>query len=96
MGRCHRFATTTSTTCSSTSKSARRANLLVTVDEDGLSGHAVDGSPPLRPGEVDGSEFGGCTGAAGALTAMVSFGADGPHPTQAISLAVVTTPARPG
>jgi hypothetical protein len=63
-------------------------NILITVDEDGLPGAALDGSPILRPGETNGSENAVAIGVAGTLTALVNFGSDGPHATHAISLAV--------
>ena len=69
------------------------ANLVVTVDEDGLPGHAVDAG---RLGEVAGSGLATASGAAGALAALVSFGADGPHPTQAFSLATALVPVPTG
>ena len=69
------------------------ANLVVTVDEDGLPGHAVDAG---RLGEVAGSGLATASGAAGALAALVSFGADGQHPTQAFSLATALAPVPTG
>ena len=63
-------------------------NILITVDEDGLQNAALDGFPTLRPGETNGSENAVAIGAAGAITALVNFGSDGPHATHAISLAV--------
>ena len=69
-------------------------DILAVVDEDGLPAtHAVDGNP-LRSGEVAGSNSAVAIGAAGTLSALVDFGADGPHPTEAFSIKTVNVPVR--
>ena len=50
--------------------------VLATVDEDGLPGHNPD--IPLLPSELVGTGSAVAIGAAGALNALVDFGADGP------------------
>ena len=50
--------------------------VLATVDEDGLPGHNPD--TPLLPSELVGTGSAVAIGAAGALNALVDFGADGP------------------
>ncbi len=69
------------------------ATLTASVDEDGLSGANADDG---RPGEVSSPPLAASvTGAAGALTALFDFGADG-QGTTPISLANITTPVATG
>jgi len=56
-----------------------QTSVTANVDEDGLHGPLstanADGSPALRPGEVTGTDSATATGGAGALKALVDFGA---------------------
>ncbi|WP_246679305.1 DUF5801 repeats-in-toxin domain-containing protein [Mesorhizobium sp. B1-1-6] len=63
------------------------------VDEDGLAGHNPDAGRPGETGAIGLSAT--VTGAAGALTALVDFGADGPG-AQAFHLASTAVPADSG
>ncbi|WP_432288653.1 tandem-95 repeat protein (plasmid) [Aminobacter sp. BA135] len=74
-----------------------RAQLVATVDEDGLgnsqsTGNADDG----KTGEVTGTNLAVATGNAGALLSLVDFGQDGPHPTKAFGLVTQATPVDSG
>ncbi len=73
------------------------ASVTGTVDEDALTGQSVGNVDAGRPGET-GSGIGSVTasGGANALNALVNFGADGAHPTEAFKLAVVNTPVDSG
>jgi T1SS-143 domain-containing protein len=68
-------------------------SILLNVDEDRLPTGATDSN---KPGEVLGSNSVTASGLAGALTALFSFGADGAHATQAISLKPTTLPVDSG
>ncbi len=63
---------------------ARGGAVRIAVDEDALGWANADAS---RPGEMAGSG-GTASGVPGALNALVNFGADGAHPTEAFALKV--------
>ncbi|MCZ8352419.1 MAG: Ig-like domain-containing protein, partial [Rhizobium sp.] len=73
--------------------SVASGSVSVAVDEDGLLTGAADSG---RPGEVLGSNSATASGLAGALTALFSFGADGAHASEAISLKPTTAPVNSG
>jgi hypothetical protein len=63
------------------------ASIAAEVDEDGLTGHNVDGTP-LRAGEVTGTNSAVANSTTyGSLTTLVNFGADGFGSFQAVSQA---------
>ncbi|TPN38896.1 hypothetical protein FJ979_11425, partial [Mesorhizobium sp. B1-1-6] len=74
-------------------KAVGTASITANVDEDGLAGHNPDAGRPGETGAIGLSAT--VTGAAGALTALVDFGADGPG-AQAFHLASTAVPADSG
>ncbi|WP_348641936.1 DUF5801 repeats-in-toxin domain-containing protein [Mesorhizobium sp. B2-6-1] len=74
-------------------KAVGTASITANVDEDGLAGHNPDAGRPGETGAIGLSAT--VTGAAGALTALVGFGADGPG-AQAFHLASTAVPADSG
>ena len=74
-------------------KAVTNASVPASVDEDGLSVHGQDSG---KPGEVTGTGSASVVGAAGALNAVIDFGTDGPHPTEAFALDVVAVPESTG
>ena len=73
--------------------SVASGSITVAVDEDRLPTGAADTG---RPGEVSGSNVALVSGSAGTLTALFSFGADGAHASEAISLKPTTSPVNSG
>ena len=65
------------------------AHINAVVDEDGLAGANLDAG---RPGEVAGTDSATASGGPAALNALVNFGADGAHPTEAFSLKIQSLP----
>ncbi|BBD40933.1 hypothetical protein Amn_pa03870 (plasmid) [Aminobacter sp. Y103A] len=78
-------------------KLAGKAQLIATVDEDGLGNSQSTGNADAgKTGEVTGTNLAVATGNAGALLSLVDFGQDGPHPTTAFGLVTQTTPVDSG
>ncbi|MDR7225439.1 VCBS repeat-containing protein, partial [Aminobacter aminovorans] len=74
-----------------------KAQLVATVDEDGLGNSQSTGNADAgKTGEVTGTNLAVATGNAGALLSLVDFGQDGPHPTTAFGLVTQTTPVDSG
>jgi len=74
-----------------------KAQLVATVDEDGLGNSQSKGNADGgNTGEVTGTNLAVATGNAGALLSLVDFGQDGPHPTTAFSLVTQATPVDSG
>ncbi|MBZ9857248.1 DUF5801 domain-containing protein [Mesorhizobium sp. CA13] len=74
-------------------KAVGTASITANVDEDGLAGHNPDAGRPGETGAIGLSAT--VTGAAGALIALVDFGADGPG-AQAFHLASTAVPVDSG
>ncbi|MFA5712373.1 DUF5801 repeats-in-toxin domain-containing protein, partial [Mycolicibacterium sp.] len=69
----------------------RGGNVRFEVDEDGLdNAQSKANTDADRDGEIPGTGLATASGAPGALNALVNFGADGPHPTEAFALKVFT------
>ncbi|WP_318011237.1 DUF5801 repeats-in-toxin domain-containing protein [Mesorhizobium sp. ESP-6-2] len=78
-------------------KAVGTASITANVDEDGLHNAQSMGNADIpQSGEVTGTNSAVAAGAAGALNALVDFGADGPNAVSAFSLVTQMNPSDSG